>query len=220
MTRIGFLHTAEVHAETFAQLLHQEDPSATAVHVVDPTLLTDAMDRGGVDENLMQRVAMRLGELEQQRVDLILCTCSTIGAEAEMVGSSQTVAVRRIDRAMADEAVRAGSRLAVVAAVESTLLPTRRLIDDAAENAGVPPTIHDVLVADAWSLFQAGDINGYLDRITDEITRVSPQFDVIVLAQASMAAVADRLTHLPCRVLASPALGVRAGLQEVQLQAS
>ena len=64
MTRIGFLHTAEVHAETFAQLLHQEDPSATAVHVVDPTLLTDAMDRGGVDENLMQRVAMRLGELE------------------------------------------------------------------------------------------------------------------------------------------------------------
>lgn len=219
MTRLGFLHTAEVHVATFAHVLYQEDPAAAAVHVVDPTLLADATVRGGVDEDLMHRVAVRLGELERHRVDLILCTCSTIGAEAEIVGSGRAVAVRRIDRAMADEAVRAAHRIAVVATVASTLLPTRRLIADAAETAGARPTIHDVLVADAWSLFQDGDITGYLDLVTDVVIRVSPRFDVIVLAQASMAPVADRVTHLPCRVLASPALGVRAGLREVHLQA-
>ena len=118
---------------------------------------------------------------------------------------------------MAAAAVAHGPRIAVLAALESTLAPTAELIAEEARRAGRPARVHHVLVAGAWARFEAGDQVGYLAAVADAARqgRAGGRADVLVLAQASMAPVADRLAAngpggdaVP--VLASPRTGLGA----------
>ncbi|MEU4693089.1 hypothetical protein [Actinoplanes sp. NPDC023714] len=86
MPTIGFLHTADVHVETFQQLMAELAPGWAVRHVVDASLLADARV-DGVTPEIADRTRARLGELEAAGADLIVCTCSTIGAVAEQASS-------------------------------------------------------------------------------------------------------------------------------------
>ncbi len=197
MTTIGFLHTADVHVETFRALTaergHQD------VHLVDASLLADARERG-VDADLETRLANRLRELADQGPDVIVCTCSTLSGHAEK--ATLSVPVLRIDRPMAEAAVAIGGRIAVVAAVESTLAPTRELLLECAPDADVAMSP----CLDAWPMFEAGDQAGYRQAIAAHVRTLDA--DVIILAQASMAGAADLLADLPIPVLSSPRAAV------------
>jgi Asp/Glu/hydantoin racemase len=233
VTTIGFLHTADVHVATFGALLAELAPGWGELHEVDERLLADA--RAGID--VSDRLAARLGALAAAGADVIVCTCSTLGELAEQVAlplrpsgrglRPGAVPVLRVDRPMAQAAVaRAaagqaaqagggqaasdqagagrGGRIAVVAAVAATLPPTVALLRACAGGAEVEIVAAPCL--DAWSLFEAGDQRGYLDRIAAHVRTLDA--DVIVLAQASMAAAGDLLGDLGVPVLSSPRTAV------------
>jgi hypothetical protein len=189
---IGFLHTADVHVATFRGLVAELAPGWRDRHVVDPRLLADA--RAGLP--VEAQVRARLAELAG--VDVIVCTCSTIGPEAERAG------VLRGDRPMARAAVEAaaGGRIAVAYAVESTLEPTTALLRD--EDAGAELVLAPCL--QAWEFFEAGELERYYEVIAARLRDV--EAEVIVLAQPSMAPAA---ALLPGRlVLSSPRAAVLA----------
>jgi Asp/Glu/hydantoin racemase len=197
MTTIGFLHTADVHVATFHALVAERGHHD--LHLVDATLLAGAREHG-VDAALEERLAGRLRELAGRGPDVIVCTCSTLGGHAERIPLA--VPVLRIDRPMAERAVALGGRIAVVAAVESTLTPTRELLLECGPGAELVPAP----CLDAWALFEAGDQIGYLRAIAAHVRTL--EADVIVLAQASMAPAADLLADLPVPVLSSPRAAV------------
>ncbi|GIF12181.1 hypothetical protein [Actinoplanes teichomyceticus] len=190
MKTIGFLHTADVHVATFGALVAELAPGWRIRHVVDPSLLADARAGRPVE----QRVRDRLGELAG--CDVVVCTCSTIGAEAERAG------VLRGDRPMARAAVAAGGRIAVAYAVASTLEPTTALLRDEDPGADLIP----VPCLSAWPLFEAGELERYHEAIAARLRDVDAE--VIVLAQPSMAPAAALLPGRP--VLASPRTAVLA----------
>jgi hypothetical protein len=117
---------------------------------------------------------------------------------------------------MADRAVRTGPRVLVVAAVESTLAPTMALVLSAAEHAGVAVRPSQLLVAEAWPHFEAGDMARYAETLAQAIRAKAAAADVVVLAQASMAPVQAVLTDLGIEVLSSPALGVRLAVRAAE----
>jgi hypothetical protein len=59
--------------------------------LIDESLLVDAQRRGGVDPDLEWRIEDRLDELVRSGVDVIVCTCSTIGLRAQLLGASVPV---------------------------------------------------------------------------------------------------------------------------------
>jgi glutamate racemase len=193
MTTIGFLHTADVHVETFHTLVAER--GLDDVHVVDPTLLADARAHG-VDPSLEQRLEDRLRELAERGPDVIVCTCSTLSGYAERV--VLPMPVLRVDRPMAEAAVALGGRIAVVATVASTLEPTRDLLLESAADADVElaPCL------DAWAFFEAGDHEGYRQAVAAHVRTLDA--DVIVLAQASLVPAVELLADLPTPVLSSP----------------
>jgi Asp/Glu/hydantoin racemase len=202
MATIGFLHTADVHVETFRALTAERGQQD--LHLVDATLLADARAHG-VDADLEVRVAGRLRELAARGPDVIVCTCSTLGGIAER--TPLTVPVLRLDRPMARAAVAIGGRIAVVASTESTLTPTRELLLECAPDA-------DVILApclDAWALFEAGDQDGYRRAVAAHVRTLDA--DVIVLAQASLARATALLGDLAIPVLSSPISAVDAAIQ-------
>ncbi|HEY2768866.1 MAG TPA: hypothetical protein VGI76_11465 [Solirubrobacteraceae bacterium] len=208
---VGFLHTSAVHVEPFGELMAEVDPSFAHRHIVRTRLLDRARAVGLEDRELHRGVREALVELPVAPGSVVVCTCSTIGAIAEGCGEDLGLRVLRVDRPMAELAVRSGRRLAVLATLASTLAPTKALLDEAAREAGVRVTIHEVLCADAWEAFQAGDQVGYVERIAVHLEALEDSIEVAVLAQASMAPAAQLVTNSR-PMLASPRLAVEAAV--------
>lgn len=208
MRTLGFLHTSPVHVPTFEALVQELDAGATSVHEVHPEFLDEAR-RTGPSAELESATLSSLTALVAAGADVVVCTCSTLGEIAEGLQAQLSVPVLRVDRPMARAAVGAGGRIGVVAALASTVGPTSALLDEEARRAGVTPTIVSVCVPEAWSCFEAGDLDGYLRQITAAARATADEVDVIVLAQASMLGAVPQLADLAVPVLASPPLAVR-----------
>src|SRR5690625_5224757 len=89
---------------------------------------------GTHSERLAEDVAEAVHCAASTGARVVACTCSTIGDLAEEVKSNRFVTMR-IGRPMAELAVLRGPGLLLVATLASTLEPSRRLIEDAAQRA-------------------------------------------------------------------------------------
>lgn len=207
---IGFLHTADVHVTTFGALVDEVAPGQGHVHRVDAPLLDDA--RAGAPTG--ERVRAHVDALVAAGASVVVCTCSTLGPVAEKVDRAGAP-VLRVDRPLAEAAVRDGGRVAVVVALASTLGPTTELLADAAGRAGTVVELDTVVCTDAWADFEAGDLGAYqrgvADAARDAVGRRGA--DVVVLAQASMAPAAALLADLPVPVLTSPGSAVARAVE-------
>ncbi|MFD5703176.1 aspartate/glutamate racemase family protein [Streptomyces lasiicapitis] len=211
MVTLALLHTSPVHVPVFDALRDADHPGLALRHVVHEDLLARARAEGpdAVADDVRAALAEAAAGGGGGGADAVLCTCSTIGGVAESHAAAVGVPVLRVDRPMAAAAVRAGSSVAVVATVASTLEPTRALVAQEAARAGRPVDVRTVLVDGAWERFEAGDREEFLRLVVDAVEAVAGSVDAVVLAQASMADAADRVSAA-VPVLASP----RTGLSE------
>lgn len=203
---LALLHTSPVHVPVFDALRDEAHPGLELRHLVAEDLLERARADGPAA--VADDVRTRVRDVVGRGARAVLCTCSTIGGVAEAAAAEAGVPVLRVDRPMAAEAVAAGSRVVVLAALESTLRPTVALIEEEARRGGRSVGVRTVLVQGAWECFEAGDPAGYVRRVAEAADAVTDA-DVIVLAQASMAP-AGTLTTTPVPVLSSPRAGLAA----------
>jgi hypothetical protein len=213
---IAFLHTAATHVNTFGNLMAELAPDLAVRHVVDETLLAEARAAGGIGPDLEKRVGRAMINAAATGARVVVCTCSTIGGAAEQAGEGRALITQRIDRAMADAAVRSGPRILMVAALQSTFAPTRALILDSAVKAGDKVVLRELVVESAWPYFELSQQDAYISTIVTAIQGNVEEIDVIVLAQASMAPAVAQLRSWPVPVIASPRLGVKAAIAAFQ----
>ena len=209
--RLTFLHTAPANAKSFGELAEQLASDIDIKHVLAPEYLEEAISAGGVSLELQQRIASRLVAEADAGANIVLLSCSTIGSAADLARTLTSVPIMRIDRPMAETAVRLGPRILVAACVESTIYPTFELIESTAGTSGSEVQIKTVLLS-GWEKWQAGDARGYAEDIAAGLRSLPKEFDVVVLAQASMANAASLLEDLGVPVLSSPRLGLEAAL--------
>lgn len=182
------------------------------MHRVDESLLADARAIG-LDDDLRGRLRTHLQALGH--ADVVLCTCSTIGGEAERIASDLGVLFVRIDRPMAELAVAGGGRVRIAAALESTIAPTRALLLEAAASAGVEVDTLEIDCRAAWPSFEHGALTEYLAAVVNAIRAAASReaFRAVVLAQASMADAATLLAGEPYTVFSSPQPAVDRAIQ-------
>lgn len=209
---LSFLHTSPVHIASFEHLLNELDPALPRRHMVDESLLQDARATG-ITPALKQRIDNRIAELLADGAGLVLCTCSTIGDYAEQSQLESNCLVMRVDRAMVEQAVATGEHILLVAALASTLAPTRQLIQSVALHMQRDVSIQELLCEQAWQHFERGEQAAYLSAIAAAIRSVAPLPDVIILAQASMSDASGLCADLPIPILSSPRLGLAAALR-------
>ncbi|QDQ25788.1 Asp/Glu/hydantoin racemase [Chitinimonas arctica] len=213
---ITFLHTSAIHIETFARLVKAIDPDVKVEHVVEEALLTDAQRVGANDPALVMRVHDAMTKAASTGAPIVVCTCSTIGGAAERTPTDRHFVPIRIDRAMADRAVALGPSILVVAALESTLGPTRELLEESANSAGVAIEIEYLVAEGAWPHFLRGDWTAYFEAVVTAVNAIAPHsVSAIVLAQASMAPAAEALSGMGIEVLSSPSLGVQSVVEQL-----
>jgi hypothetical protein len=209
---LGFLHTAEVHVETFDALVAHAAPDVDVVHLVAPDLLADARALGPDDPLVVDATRDALADLERQEPDVVVCTCSTISGVAELLETPDGPDIVRIDRPLATNIVTTAGKAALVATVESTLAPTLAVFEEERAARAGDTELVVVMCQRAWPHFEAGRIEQYLESIAHEVDALDDTYDAVVLAQASMAAARD-LVAKPERVHSSPVPALEAALE-------
>ena len=199
---VAFLHSAEVHVETFDRLIEDDELPVETIHEVREEWLARAREDGiGVD--LLAEVRALLSELAE-RADIVVCTCSTLGPIAESLGEAN---VLRIDAPMMDQAVALGSEVLLVLCLESTIDASRQLLERSFEAAGRAPKMRLLMVPEAWAAFEAGDTKTFtadIARWVGAALSVEPGIDCVVLGQASMHVTRPALLGAGVPVLTSP----------------
>lgn len=200
MATIGFVHTVLSLPPTFGELAHELVPDAEVFHVVDETLLSNTRREGRLTPATRRRVLGYIESAAEAGADLVVVTCSSIGPAVDAGRAFVDVPVLRIDEPMADEAVRLGTRIGVVATLATTLEPTAELVRRRAREAGKEAEVTAQLCEGAFGSDRHDEL------VREGIAKVAAENDVVVLAQASMARVAG---DAPVPILSSPRLGMQ-----------
>ncbi|MCS3798720.1 aspartate/glutamate racemase family protein [Niastella sp. OAS944] len=208
---LGLIHTSATLVPVFQQLCSQYLPQVKVFNIVDDSLIKNVISCGELTPTNARRVVNYVGSAEVAGADFILVTCSSIGAAVEAAAELTNVPVLRVDQPMADQAVRTGKRIGVVATLSTTLQPTSDLVKRRAAVAGKEIELQTVLCEGAFDALMSGDAATHDAMVAKALRELSAKTDVIVLAQASMARVADGLAPEDKKVpiLASPGIVIQ-----------
>ncbi|HWI61576.1 MAG TPA: aspartate/glutamate racemase family protein [Symbiobacteriaceae bacterium] len=221
MTRtLALLHTTPVTVTGLKDLAAEHVPHTRIINLMDDSLLADVMAAGAVTPEVEARMKAYIAQAEQAGADAVLCCCSSVGEVIERARPGSRIPVLRIDEPMAEEAVRAGSRIGVIATVGTTLAPTANLIRRKAQEAGKSVSVEAVKVDGAFQALTSGRTEEHDTLVMHTLEALIQRSDVIVLAQASLARVVSRLNPPPAvPILSSPVSGLKAAAHVVAAKA-
>ena len=206
---LGVLHTTPVTIATINELVKRILPDVRIINFLDDSLLTDVIKAEQVTPAVARRIATAVFNLEDAGAELILGACSSIGETLEAVQTFTSVPILRIDRPMAELAVREASRIGVLATVKTTLEPTIRLLEREAKTVGKQLQIETRLCIEAYQALMGGEPQKHDQLLKKAILDLSDQkVELLVLAQASMARIIAELPSLKLPVLSSPPLAL------------
>ena len=117
----------------------------------------------------------------------------------------------QVDQPLAQKAVSLGEKIGVVTTAKTTLQPSVRLIEANAARHGKKVKVNAELIAKAFEARLSGNIDEHDRLVKETIGKLARENEVIVLAQASMAHLADEMkTQLQVPILASPDICIEA----------
>jgi len=183
----------------------------------NPSVLADVRDNGYVTRKACTGLIQSYLTAIQEGADAILNICSSVGEVADCVQDMAKyigVPIVRIDEDMCKEAVRLGSRIAVLATLPTTLEPTKNTILRVSRELGKQVSLVDGLINGAFGL----EPEEFKRLLLEKTNELKDEVDVILLCQGSMAyceSYLQKATGKP--VVSSPrfgAIALRKALEE------
>jgi Asp/Glu/hydantoin racemase len=209
--KLAFVHTVPSLVGLFTDLSKEILPGEVELlHIADEVLLKVVLAQGGLSPFIFRRVTEHAVAAEEAGASAVQLTCSSISPCAEPARSLVSIPVLKIDEPMVDQALALGERIGVAATAPTTLKPTAALVYERAHNAGKQVTVESILCEGAYKALFSGDAETH-DRIVRQyIKDLMSRNDVVILAQASMARVANTIptAEQAVPILSSPRLAV------------
>lgn len=219
MKRIVMIHTSPVSLNDLKALTAEIIPEAELINIIDDSLLEEVKANNGLTPAIISRMTTYVKVAESLKPDLIFNQCSSVGEAFDIAKKCTAVPALKVDEAMAEEAVRIGRRIAVVATVASTMRPSCNLVREKAVVAGREAEVTEYLVDGALDvLMKEKNVEKHNQLVLKRIQEAEADNDVIVLAQGSMTALLPYLKECARPVLTSPRLGVMRARQMLGLK--
>lgn len=209
--KAGMVHSVASLVPVFNGLAAEIMPDVEILHVVDEGLLKDVINTGKYPPGAARRLGLLASFTVESGAEAVMLTCSTLGVLVEEARKMLKVPLIKVDEAMADAAVRQGTRIGIIATLYTTLKPTSDLVQERAAIARKDVNVETVLCQGAFEALRAGDTASHDRIVLENLRKLMERSDVVVLAQASMARVADTIpaAERKAPVLSSPRLGVQ-----------
>jgi Asp/Glu/hydantoin racemase len=204
-TKIAFIHTSPAAIGPLMQFYGEAAPDLEITNLLDDGLLR--LLAAKKIPTAQARLADMIGAAsETYEAELAMITCSSVSKEmAEALDAEFALPVLKIDYPMARQAVRAGRRIGVAATFAPTLVPTSKLLHEAAAEANTEIEIIEEVSPDAYTALLANDTATHDTLLLEAVKRLEQKdVAVIVLAQVSMARILPKLDgHIHVPVLSS-----------------
>jgi Asp/Glu/hydantoin racemase len=208
--RICLIHTAPLMVQLFTPLCRDRLPDVKVTQIINESMIRDTIEAGRVRQPTIDALTTFAEACFTMGTELVMVTCSSIGPAVDVIQSRFQKPVLRIDEPMAEAAVARGRRIGVAATLRTTLEPTSELLRRKAHEAGKQVELVECLCEGAFEAIMADDTETHDVQVLKAMINHLGDVDVIVLAQASMAHVVDRLPReaLTAPVLSSPELAM------------
>jgi aspartate/glutamate racemase len=209
--KIAILHTTPVTVEPLKELALRKIAGCKVINFVDDSILPQLAENEGDIRTVEQRLIQYAKFAEEAGADVILNACSSVGEIVSKARKQISIPIIRIDEAMAEEAIRRGSKIGVAATLFTTLNPTLKLLKEKASEMNKTVEFQTELAKEAYERLMAGDKEGHDSVLSQILSQLVQQVDVVVLAQASMARVVSTLpVELQNKFLSSPESGMES----------
>jgi Asp/Glu/hydantoin racemase len=201
--RVTMIHAIAESIPPVRLAFSDEFPEAEVVNVLDEGLLFDFDDQ--ITPSLRRRMSNLIGYCQDNNADAIGLACSVY---APVVDSAKELVevplVSSYGPVMAD-AVAVGPRVGLIASVSSTMRDSEYYLRLAAEEAGKTIEPHLCLADDLIQILRAEGQPGLERRLEEEVLKLAPDVDVVILSQFSFAAALAHLENVsPVPVLSAP----------------
>jgi len=208
------LHTGALLVPVFTELAKELLPGVRLFHMLDESLIQNTIAAGSLQKATIRRLFKEIESAREGGADVVMVTCSSLGPAITLAQQAFDFPVLRVDQAMAEEAVRRGRRVGVLATLPTTLTPTCDLVRETARTMQRECEVVTGLCAGAFEAVAAGNGAEHDRLVTRGLAALAEKVDVVVLAQASMARV---IQHIPPDQIKVPVLSSpRLGLQQAQ----
>jgi Asp/Glu/hydantoin racemase len=206
---IAFIHTVAALVERLRPRLQAALPQQRCFHMLDESVLQDLL-RAGPSPAITRRIATLATLAADAGADLIVFTCSSTSPAIDVARKLVPVPIVKIDDAMYAEAARSHGRVGLLCTTRSTLEPSRSLLAEHAAASAARVEAEAVLVPGAFDALSAGKREEHDALVTESALALARRADRLVLAQASLAHLAEPLAKATSKpVFASPEWMVR-----------
>jgi Asp/Glu/hydantoin racemase len=175
-------------------------PEAELVNLLDEGLFLDFGDQ--LTPSLRRRMTQLICYSAEHGAQAIGLACSVYTPMVEMVRGVVDVPIVSSYGPVMAEAVQAGRRVGLIAAVPATLRDAEYFLQQAAQESGKPVDTYPRLAEDLMLVKRREGEAAYCHRLAEEVGKLAPHVDAVLLTQFSMA---SALSHLQ-RVATVPVL--------------
>lgn len=205
--KLTILHTTLATTTTIPAMIRELYPDEfDIVNVLDDSLLNDIKCSGRMSASVIERFIQYACIAKNNGSDALLLACSSLGKAADIARELLDIPLYKIDEPMADQAVNSGNNILVLGTVKSTLEPTSDLIRS--KRKSQEQSITCILIPDVFELYEI-DREQHDQRIAEVIQEHLNTYDVIVLAQASMANAIQYIMQGREKIVTSLPLGLQ-----------
>lgn len=208
--KVVIIHTSLVSHAALNNLFKEIMPDVKVHNIVDDSLLDEVKTVGHVTPKIIGRMVEYFKAAESIGADLIFNQCSSVGEAAQIAAKCVNIPMLRIDQPMAEKAVNLGKRIAVVGTVTSTMEPSYHIVQQMAEKHQKQVDVVPYVIDGALDLLMTEGQARHNQFVLEKLKEIQQHFDVIVLAQGSMAVLEPELHQISIPVLTSPRLAVES----------
>ena len=206
---VGLVHAVIPAIEPLKAAFAQLAPDVKLINILDEGLVTEIDRRGSLTPGLVRRLTTIVSLAEDAGAELVLLSCTAYSPVADDVQKQADIPVLKIDELMVRDALARGTRIGVVATVPAGLHMQRQLIGQLAAEMGREVVLDAVLKPEAFQALSSGRRDEHDAIVMAEVERLAQSNDLVMLAQASMGHLANRVpASIPVPVLSSPTLAV------------
>lgn len=207
--KVAVIHTFLYSVEDIKKIFSEKLPEVELINIIDDSLLQEALANKGLTPGIIKRICTYAVLAEEMGCDAILNQCSSVGEAADVAQKLIKIPYVKIDAPMAEQAVKLGKKVAVIATAISTVEPSSRLVESTAKRLGKDVSVQRCYCEGAYeALLKENDREKHNRIVISTIKKAAETNDVIVLAQGSMYHLLPLLKDIDKPVLTSLETGI------------
>lgn len=185
----------------FGEPFAKANPDVSIFNIMDDSLLKDTLAAGQMTPVVASRMLSYAKAAEASGADGILVTCTSVNDATAYIKPLLSIPMIGIEEPAAEEAVRQGTKIGVLATLPTSPAAIGRTLLRKAAEQGKKVELVNRVADGAFDVLCAGDRCKHDEMVNEALYALAKEVDVIAFAQISMSLLQHEAVQVPlCKI--------------------